>query len=562
MVKNTYNSGLKLIFIKYMFRKLIRSIRRVFSWFRLLGVVQVLTILLIIVSILILVSVTGNDVGVIEENNLKVVEIRSVAALSSNAEPLSVIGRVESQSEADIRAEAQGEITRTYVTLGDKVFAGQVLAQTENASQRASLLQAEGLFEAAEANLLKLTSGSRGEEQDILFLTVDQAENKLEQSKVSALNTLNNSFSVVDDILFSKVDVLFNNPRAERPQLGFTVSDQDLETQIEDGRANIGRMLEDWEINIKQTTTESDLITELNSASSNLVTMRTFINDVARAVNTTEANADISTTEVTTRRANMLAARSSINTTIGTIAAEINALNASVTALEVSKKNKEIGIVGGRSEDVLAAEASLKQAQGSLAGARASYEKTVIRTPITGTLNSFPIKKGSFVSLYQPVAVVSNNNALEVTAFITEDDRNQVSTGSTVLIDGRYDGVITSIAPALDPLTKKIEVNITPRVIPELLVNGSSVRVEIERDVRTADIDSSLPITIPISALKIEPDKKVIFVVDNANTLIAHTVVLGPIVGEKVVIAEGLTQDMTIVTDARGLKEGQIVEIK
>lgn len=545
-----------------MFKKLIIRLKDVFNWFRLLGVVQVLTLLLIIVALLIFATITGKEAGLIEESNLKVVDVSLVATLSSNAEALSVIGRVESQNEADLRAGTQGEVTQTYAKLGDRVFAGQILAQMENASQRAVLLQTQAAVDAAESNLLKITSGSRTEDKDILVLSVEQAEDKLEQSKVSALNTINNSFAVADDILFNKVDVLFNNPRSERPQLNFTLADQDLKRKIEDGRANMGRMIFAWEISIKQTTAESSLIEELSNANSNLDKMRTFINDVARAVNTVEPNSELTSAEVTARRASMLTARNLLTSTISSIASEINSLNGSYTTLEVSKKNQEIGFTGGRSEDVISAEASLQQARGSLAGARASYEKTIVRTPISGTLNSFNIKKGDFVSIYQPVAVVSNNNALEITGHITEDDRAQISIGASVLIDGRYEGSVTNIAPALDPITKKIKINVAPRINPELLVNGSSVRLEITRDIRTSEIESNLPITIPISALKIEPDKTLVFTTDILGTLIAHEVKLGPIVGEKVVIKEGLTEDMIIVTDARGLKEGQVVEIR
>jgi len=164
--------------------------------------------------------------------------------------------------------------------------------------------------------------------------------------------------------------------------------------------------------------------------------------------------------------------------------------------------------------------------------------------------------------MFQPVAVVSNNNALVIKAFITEEDRSQISVGATTLIDSRYEGVITNMAPALDPVTKKIELHIAPSVSTETLVNGSSIRVEIERNTASDIIDENLPVTIPISSLKIEPDRVLVFSVNEAGVLISHEVVLGPIVGEKVIIAEGLTHEMTIVTDARGLKDGQLVEVR
>jgi len=43
--------------------------------------------------------------------------------------------------------------------------------------------------------------------------------------------------------------------------------------------------------------------------------------------------------------------------------------------------------------------------------------------------------------------------------------------------------------------------------------------------------------------------------------LVAHPVTLGPIQGGKILLSEGVTADMEIVTDARGLQEGQEVVV-
>jgi len=47
----------------------------------------------------------------------------------------------------------------------------------------------------------------------------------------------------------------------------------------------------------------------------------------------------------------------------------------------------------------------------------------------------------------------------------------------------------------------------------------------------------------------------------DADVLVAHEVTLGALLGERVVIASGLTPDMRIVVDARGLREGEKVEV-
>jgi hypothetical protein len=50
--------------------------------------------------------------------------------------------------------------------------------------------------------------------------------------------------------------------------------------------------------------------------------------------------------------------------------------------------------------------------------------------------------------------------------------------------------------------------------------------------------------------------------VSPTNTLISHKVDIGSIVGEKIIITNGITPTMEIVLDARGLQEGDVVTIK
>src|SRR5262249_37537760 len=67
------------------------------------------------------------------------VSVATVASLSPDNAPLSVIGDVVSENRATILAESAGEITNVEVKLGDHVSAGQIIATSENSSQQASL---------------------------------------------------------------------------------------------------------------------------------------------------------------------------------------------------------------------------------------------------------------------------------------------------------------------------------------------------------------------------------------------------------------------------------------
>ena len=155
---------------------------------------------------------------------------------------------------------------------------------------------------------------------------------------------------------------------------------------------------------------------------------------------------------------------------------------------------------------------------------------------------------------------MSNNGALEVVAYASDDDAKVLKVGSKVTMNDSVSGVITRIASALDPKTKKIEVRIGISGDASTLINGQTVRIAAARSVATPGKKAAV-LQIPLSALKITPTGSVVFTVGASSTLIAHQVKEGTLLGDQIIIEQGLTPDMIIVIDARGLKDGSTVTV-
>ncbi len=517
---------------------------------------------LILILLLTIRLLSGDKEILTNTENLQWVETASVRLLSSDEVPLSLIGKVEAKNEADLRAEAQGEVTGVYASLGQFVSAGSILAEISNARERASVAQAEASLDIALSNLSKLTSGARGEEKDILTTSLENAQKNYMEAQLSAQNTLQNTYATIDDILFNKVDALFTSPTTNDPKLSFVIGNRQTVIDAESGRFKIGLMVERLEKNIESLSLEDPLEEILTNTEKDLQEMRTFLNVIADAVNMLQPNASLSENTITTWRANILSSRSSISTSISSIINARTNLTNTKSALSIAKQNKEIGFSGGRNEDVLSAEASVRQAQASLSGAKANLEKTLIRTPISGVVSLLDIKRGDFLPLSTQVAIVSNDNSLIITTYITEAERNSITVGDEVTIQNRYKGLISAVAPTINPITKKIEITIIPIDNTLSIQSGETIRITLNR-FKENSLETPGHMRVPIKALKIEPNRTVVFSIHpEDNTLIAHKVSLGPIVGEDVVIEEGIDFDLSIVTDARGLKEGEAVMVK
>lgn len=474
------------------------------------------------------------------------VTLASVGALTSNSAPLPVIGEVTSATEADIRAEAGGRITGVYAKLGDFVGAGKILAETENRSQRAALLQAEGAFDAAKASLSKVQGGTRNEQLAVL-------EAGYESAKGGAVTTLLSAYASVDSAVKDTADQMFSGIELGQVQFTVLTSNQTRENDLESRRSALSPILVRQAGTSKNLNASVDLNAELDRTEKEVRDARTFIDILIAALNDAIPSDTTDAGDIAAFKAAASGARSSLTGTL-------SAITGARAGLETSKKGLEQGVTGAQSEDIAAAQAVAKQAEGAYNAALAMLEKTRIRTPISGSLNNLSIKTGDFVAPQQQVAVVSNNRALEILTYISESDRDTVVAGKNVLIEGKITGTITRVAPALDPVTRRIEVRVG---IPAdaALSSGQSVRLEIERGASEQIKAPTGPISVPISAVKIEATRTIVFTLDD-GALTAHSVELGPLLGDKVQILSGIERDWYIVTDARGLKEGQAVVAK
>lgn len=476
------------------------------------------------------------------ETSSRLVTVKSVSNLSNTDTAIPLIGTVTSVSEATIRAGSSGELTRVYRKLGDYVSAGQVIAEFENSSERAQVQQAEGVYEAAKAarDITKITSGG--------------AVSSLVDSKTNALNTLSSSYAAMDDAVRTKTDQAFSNPRELNTTFLPTVANDTLVHTLESERVQIEKMLISRNAKNKTLNVDSDLFSEITNMQKEVQIVKNYLDDLASAYSKAIPDSNYSATTLDQTRTTINNARSSLSGTLSSLTGAKTALTASKNAEASAGYSSDTGSLG-------AAEAQVKQALGAYNGALSRLEKTIVRSPISGTLNSLAIQTGDYVTQFSEVAVVSNNGALEVLSYVTEDDAKRIQVGSDVLIDSKVKGVITSIAPALDPRTKKIEVRIGIKDNSSALTNGQSVRIVITKNISVRSVTTN-EIKIPIAALKLTPNGAFVFTVTGSSTLEAIKVQEGAILGEEIQIISGLSGDEVIVTDARGLKAGMKVTVE
>ncbi len=508
---------------------------------------QIVSGIVLVVALGGLVALARGGASANDSNAARTVTVQSVASLNGTSDGVEVLGSVRSVAEADILAQSSGTVTAVHGKVGQSVPAGYIIASLDNAAQAAAVLQAQGAYEGALAarNATALQSGN--------------AAGSFTEAQTSARNTYRSTYTSLDSALQNQVDTLFGGATPIGPQL--LISDPATGTQLERQRYAIAQTMDIWRDSLA-TSDSAGPEALLSSAQSTVQTVSTFLTTLAHAANTSGSGA------TATQLSNLATARATVDGLLASISAARDTYRAKKTAAEVAQTQSD-----STNTDVASADATVKQALGSLRAAQAAYEKTVIRAPIAGTLNFMSLHVGDYATAMTHVATVARNNALEVVAYLSDADRDRVAVGDTVMVEGKYKAVVTSVAPALDPTTKQTEVDMAIAGDAGDLVDGESVHIGLPTPTATPSKTAASPntatttasanttILLPLAAVKLRTTDRVVFTVATDGALVAHKVEIGDVIGDRIAILSGVTPDLKIVTDARGLSEGEKVTV-
>lgn len=231
--------------------------------------------------------------------------------------------------------------------------------------------------------------------------------------------------------------------------------------------------------------------------------------------------------------------------------------NASVESAQLALRSAELSLEtvvnGPRALDLAPLYAQLAQAQAAYDAASASQRRYYINAPFAGEIVSVDAKAGEYYTPGRSIITIANPDVLEITVFVSPDDRRTLSRHAEVLVNGVASGVITSIGSGIDPSTGKVEVRVAVIDNSEQLLIGEVVTVAFEKEVEGDEIQ------VPLSAVRTTPEGSYVFTVSEENILIPHRVITGSIEGDRIWIAFDGSTPSEIVENARGLRAGDQV---
>ncbi|MFA6458950.1 MAG: HlyD family efflux transporter periplasmic adaptor subunit [Candidatus Paceibacterota bacterium] len=459
-------------------------------------------------------------------NDIRQVSLVDVANFRSDSSTVVADGIVESVSQADLKSQLSGPLSVVNVAIGDYVYAGQVIAQIQNADIRAQLAQAETSLSLEDVSV--------------------------ESARRSAVDSIRDSYQKGDEVVRTQLDQFVLNTAVTGPKLANYVTDTKLYNNILTTRVDLVTILRDWKKSVDALTensSDSSIQSGIELSEKNVEIIRGLLDNVSVGINTA-ASISVSTD---------LATLNSWKVIVSGAKASIGQVEANLTAADRSFRSAITTHGSGSGAPTSVAASGVQNLQVQLA-------RTIFTSPISGTVAALPLRVGELVTPGQLVATIVGVGGLEINAFASGDDISRLVKGAKATIQNKVSGTVVNVSPIVNPANKKSQVKISVDDSENSgLVVGQNVSVSIRASTGITTNGTTTVGAIyrlPIQNVKIVPGDAYVFTLDGESKTVRNAVTLGKVEGDFVEISAGLTPEMKIISPVYEIEEGQTVNAK
>ena len=376
-------------------------------------------------------------------------------------ETVTATGSVIAQTGAEVHIGSQitGVIKKLHADVGQEVRAGAVIAELDLPDLTAQLHEAQAAFAAAET---KATQA-----QTTLAQTSSQVMSQVRQAKATVDSMRQKYFAARSNASQSKETVPQDVVRAEnslnsliaalntaratltQTQAGATLQVSVIQSTLNQAKANAAKadadLVRNQSLYDQQFLSAADLDTFIAASKVNRAAVDSATQNLLLTQQKVDADLETAKDGVTQADQNVMAARAALKSAMSerhTVSAQIAnqadanaALAESEAALAVAQANVEN--ITLRRQDVMQSQDAARQSGQLVAYNQAQVNKSIIRTPISGTVLNLTVQQGETLAagLSAPtVIVVADLNRLEVDAYVDETDIGKVAIGQPVQV--------------------------------------------------------------------------------------------------------------------------------
>lgn len=417
---------------------------------------------------------------------------------------VTATGSVTAQTGAQVKIGSQitGRIKYLYADVGTKVKAGDVIAELDLPDVKAQLAQSKANLQAAEVRLAQQESG--------VGLQQTNTESEIIQAKSAV----------------SSADAAYKQAvKTAELQVGTA------EASVKQANANA--------INARLYLSRQKELYEKGYVA-------------AQDVDNAQAQADVAEAQLDTARKNLDLTRSTTETNVKTAQNALANANAALESANAGTVQNEI-----KGQQVAEARAAVAQAKAQVQYQEAQYAKTVIRSPIAGTVLSMSVQQGETIAagLSAPTLIrVTDLNKLQVNVFVDETDIGGISIGQPAFItvdaypNKKFRGNVTKIAAGAtlqqNIVTYDTAISIDNReglLMPDMTATAT-IDISVHKDV----------LVVPIEAVKFGNNGDKTVNIMEGSEVVPQKVKTGISDDNNTEIIEGLKEGDTIVLAGYG----------
>ena len=462
-------------------------------------------------------------------------------------------GMVTKGEQIDLVFKNSGTIEKIYVSVGDVVEKGEILARLDRDQLEIQLNQAQASLASAQASLNKLLAGFTPEEIKISEtdvrnsqISLATAQENLDNSYEDALNVLDlaylniyNSLDIIETLqgkYFSSYDEESQKIKEEKEKIETNFSQ--AENYIEKAKADPKKE------NIDQA------LFETKKALNNIANSLTVIRDVCQAsvyrgiASTEIASLDTQRTAINTNLTNVINSQQTISVMRLNVETAEGVLQKAEDTLAFKK-------AGPRQEDIDIYQASVKQAQAQVQLLESQIQDASLRSPTNGQIAEINKKEGETAVAYNTLISLLPLAPFEIEVDIYEEDVVKINTGNSVDIslvafpDQSFKGEIILI----NPVEKLVEGVVYYEVKIDFKETPENIKPGMTADLTIHTLSKENVLIIPFDAVFEKDDKEIVEVFKDGSI-------------EEREVVTGLEGSDDMVEVISGLTEGENVILR
>jgi len=466
---------------------------------------------------------------------------------------VSETGTVKISNEIGLSFKSGGIINAVYVTVGDSVERGKLLATINHSELNAQLQRANALLKSAQAQLANILAGTTNEEISLAETQVKNTEIKLQNKKQSLENIMSSADNSIkaayedalgdlDDAYFDlqgaylAIDDVYQTYFNSNDQEGLTVkkSREDIKearnktkTYIDTAIAN--SVDENIDIALYQTKLALDItyIALSNTRDAcDTILYRTTVTDTDKtSLNTQKSNINSERISIINAQQTISSTKINNTTTIDTAKAQILETEGQ---LEESEKALQKLIAGPTKEDINLYEAQVEQARADRLVLISKISQSRLNSPVNGQVVRIKKREGETAGAGEVVIALLPKKPFQIKTNIYEEDIVKINIGNPVKIQliAFPSLAITGTVASIEPIDNIIDGVVYYEVSIDFDKEIKGLKSGMSADISIEILSKENILIIPGSALIKENDKLYIEVLKN-NQIIKQEVRTG-----------------------------------